>query len=454
MEAEQPLITRESGENPNIPVRPDNLAYIIYTSGSTGQPNGVCIEHRATANLLHWAREIFSKQELAVVVAGSSVSFDLSAFEIFAPLAWGGTVLLVQDSKELANLPPDAEPTLINTVPATMELMPLERLPASICVVNLAGEPLSPSLVRRVYEKTGARKVFDLYGPTECTTYATFALRRRNSNAIIGRPIANTQAYVLDDRLCPAPVGVPGELYVGGAGLARGYWQRPDLTSRKFILNPFSQVPNARLYRTGDRVRYQSDGNLEFLGRIDNQVKILGFRIEPGEIEAALTEHKAVRAAAVVDHDEQGQQRRLIAYVVFDGVSLNVEDLSRFLERKLPRYMLPFQYKILDALPLTPNGKVNRRALPPPELIKPAAAMDHSISYPHLERQLSDIWEKVLAVTPIGNTDNFFELGGNSIDAIRVVNRIEMIFGKRLELAQIFNSPTIGQLARRLNEMA
>ena len=218
-------------------------------------------------------------------------------------------MLLVQDSKETANLPPDAEPTLINTVPSAMELLQLERLPASIRVVNLAAEPLSPSLVRRVYEKTKAEKVFDLYGPTECTTYSTFALRAPHSPAIIGRPIANTQAHVLDGRQRPVPVGMPGELYLGGAGLARGYWQRPDLTRQKFVPNPFSRDPEARLYRTGDRVRYRSDGNLEFLGRGDNQVKIRGFRIELGEVEAVLTEHPAVRAAVVVDRARIARSR-------------------------------------------------------------------------------------------------------------------------------------------------
>jgi acyl carrier protein len=245
---------------------------------------------------------------------------------------------------------------------------------------------------------------------------------------------------------------VPGELYLGGAGLARGYWQRPDLTRQKFVPNPFSRDPQARLYRTGDRVRYRSDGNLEFLGRSDNQVKILGFRIELGEVEAALTQHPSVRAAVVVDREYERGERRLIAYVVFDGDSSSVEDLRRFLERKLPRYMLPLQYHVLEALPLTPNGKVNRRALPPPEWPKPSAAVGQSFSHPHLERQLRGIWEKVLAVASIKNTDSFFELGGDSIDAIRVLNRIETTFGKRLHLAQIFHSPTIGQLARILNE--
>jgi amino acid adenylation domain-containing protein len=453
VDAERILITRESDENPPSRVRPDGPAYVIYTSGSTGRPNGVCIEHGATVNLLHWARDVFGPEQLALVVAGSSVCFDLSVFEIFAPLAWGGAVLLVEDPKVLADLPPDAEPTLINTVPAAMELLELERLPKSIRVINLAGEPLSPSLVQRVYEKTKAEKVFDLYGPTECTTYSTFALRTPHSPAIIGRPIANTQVYVLDGKQRPVPVGMPGELYLGGAGLARGYWQRPDLTQEKFIPNPFSQVPEARLYRTGDQVRFRSDGNLEFLGRRDNQVKILGIRIEPGEVEAALTEHSAVRAAVVVDREYEHGEKRLIAYVVFRGDPSSVDDLRRFLQRKLPRYMLPLEYEVLEALPLTSNGKVDRRALPPPEEPRPAAEVDHSFTHPDLERQLSDIWEKVLAVAPIAKTDNFFELGGDSIDAIRVLNRIETIFGKRVGIRQIFDSPTIGQLARLLDEL-
>ncbi|HYF38928.1 MAG TPA: condensation domain-containing protein, partial [Gemmatimonadales bacterium] len=364
------------------------------------------------------------------------------------PLAWGGAVLLVQDFKELANLPPDAEPTLINSVPSAMELLQLERLPASIRVVNLAGEPLSPSLVRRVYEKTRAEKVFDLYGPTECTTYSTFALREAHSPAIIGRPIANTRAYVLDARRRPVAIGMPGELYLGGAGLARGYWQRPGLTRQKFIPDPFSQVPEARLYRTGDRVRYRSDGNLEFLGRIDDQVKVRGYRIELGEVEAVLAEHPAVRETVVVVREGVAGDKRLVAYLVAAREPvLSVSELRSYLKGKLPDYMVPSAFVTLDALPLTPNGKVDRRALPAPEQARPELEGAFVRPRTAVEEVLAGIWSKVLGVEQVGVHDNFFDLGGHSLRATQVMSRICDAFRVELPLRTFFETPTVAGLA-------
>jgi amino acid adenylation domain-containing protein len=311
------------GEGPELDggAGPDNLAYVIYTSGSTGRPKGVAIEHRSAVDLLRWAAEVFPAEDLAGVFAATSVCFDLSVFEIFLPLARGGALILGDNALALAGLPAAERVTLINTVPSAMEeLLRLEAVPRSVRTVNLAGEPLVPALVDRIYERTAAGRVFDLYGPSEDTTYSTFALRRPGGPATIGRPVAGTRAVLLDPWGNPVPAGVPGEVWLGGAGLARGYLHRPDLTAERFLPDPFAG-PGERLYRTGDLARRHADGSLELLGRIDHQVKLRGFRIELGEIEAALLAHPAVREAAVLaldaaDAADTGVDRRLAAYVV------------------------------------------------------------------------------------------------------------------------------------------
>ena len=291
--------------------RAGNLAYVIYTSGSTGTPKGVAIEHRNTVAFLDWARTVFGPQQLAGVLASTSICFDLSVFELFVPLSWGGKIILAQNVLQLPALPASKDVTLINTVPSAMaELLRVGGVPASVRTVNLAGEPLQTPLVKQIYEQGKIEQVFDLYGPSEDTTYSTFALRSRSGPATIGRPIANTQIYILDAHLQPVPLGVPGEVYIGGAGLARGYLKRPDLTAEKFIPNPFSPEPGARLYETGDLARYRPDGNIEFLGRFDNQVKIRGFRIELGEIEAALVPAPNIqwtRLVVICREDSRGE---------------------------------------------------------------------------------------------------------------------------------------------------
>ena len=276
-------------DNPVSITGPDDLAYVLYTSGSTGLPKGVAIEHHSPVALVSWALGQLSTEELSGVVFATSICFDLSVYELFVTLCGGGRVLLVENALAIAQLPSELAPTLINTVPSAMaELLRQGAVPRTVLRVNLAGEPLSGALVDAIYDQTGVRKVYDLYGPSEDTTYSTCALRERGGAVTIGRPIANTQVYVVDRAGNPVPVGVPGELYIGGAGLARGYLGRAELTAEKFVANPFVQEPGARLYRTGDLVRYLPDGNLEFIGRIDHQVKIRGFRIELGEIESVL----------------------------------------------------------------------------------------------------------------------------------------------------------------------
>lgn len=319
LDEEMERLAEESAARPKRLCHPESLAYVIYTSGSTGLPKGVAIEHRSTVALLRWAQHVYGVEDLAGVLASTSINFDLSVFELFLPLTVGGLVVIAEDALHLAHGRWGVELSLINTVPsAVAELLRLECIPASVRVVNLAGEPLSQTLVQQLYAQRGMARVYDLYGPTEDTTYSTFALRRATEAATIGRPIANTQVYLLDALLQPVPIGVPGELYIGGAGLARGYLNRPDLTAERFIANPYGEA-GTRLYKTGDVARYQADGNLQYLGRGDQQVKVRGYRIELGEIEAAINQSPAVRESVVVVREDAPGDKRLVAYVAADG---------------------------------------------------------------------------------------------------------------------------------------
>ncbi|HZC02619.1 MAG TPA: amino acid adenylation domain-containing protein, partial [Gammaproteobacteria bacterium] len=350
LDREWERISQAPEGNPRSPLSPENLAYVIYTSGSTGIPKGVAIEHHSPVALLEWSRKIFTPDEFAGVLASTSICFDLSVFELFVPLSWGGRVILAENALQLPTLPMGQEVTLVNTVPSAMaELVRSEGVPISVRVVNLAGEPLQNTLVQQIYQQESIQRVFNLYGPSEDTTYSTFALVSKGSSKApsIGRPLANTQVYLLDRHLHPVPIGVPGELYIGGAGLARGYLHRPELTPEKFIPHPFSALPGERLYRTGDVARYLPDGNLEFLGRLDHQVKVRGFRIELGEIEACLGGHPGVREVVVLAREDVPGQKRLVAYVVPNAeaevldheavdAGLKTQDLRSYLQQKLP----------------------------------------------------------------------------------------------------------------------
>src|SRR2546427_15370 len=310
-------VAHQIDTNPDNRTTSKNLAYVIYTSGSAGKPKGVAIEHFSAATFLLWAHSVFTKEELTGVLASTSICFDLSVFELFAPLTCGGKIILAENALALPGLSAASEVTLINTVPSAMaELVRLNGIPPSVRTVNLAGEALSTSLVQQIYETTSAKRVYDLYGPSEDTTYSTYALRTPHGPKTIGRPISNARVYVLDGHMNPVPIGIPGQLYIGGDGLARGYFNRPDLTAEKFIPDPFSGSPGARLYNTGDLARYLPDGNIEFIGRVDNQVKLRGFRIELGEIESVLVQHPEVQAAAAIVREDTPGAKRLVAYIV------------------------------------------------------------------------------------------------------------------------------------------
>jgi microcystin synthetase protein McyA len=454
LDADWENIAQHKQENPTNQTTANHLAYIIYTSGSTGIPKGVAIEHRSTVTLLHWAKEVFAPEALTGVLASTSVCFDLSVFELFVPLSWGGKTIIAENVLHLPNLPAVKDVTLINTVPSAIaELLKINGVPASVHTVNLAGEPLRSALVAQIYGLGTIKRVFDLYGPSEDTTYSTFALRSANGPETIGRPIANTQIYLLNSYLQPVPVGVPGELHIGGAGLARGYLNRPELTAQKFIRDPFSAEPQARLYKTGDLARYLEDGNIEYLGRIDHQVKIRGFRIELGEIEAVLNQHAAVRETALLAREDIPGDKRLVAYIVSgSGQTPSINELRGFLKTRLPDYMIPSAFVFVDALPLTPNGKLDRRALPAPDTSRIELEEVYVAPLTPVEEQLAAIWSDVLGLEQIGIRDNFFDLGGHSLLALRLMAQIQTQFGQNLPLATLFKNATIERLARVLTQ--
>jgi amino acid adenylation domain-containing protein len=455
LDAEQAVIGSYEVSNPAVVSDSQNLAYLIYTSGSTGTPKGVAIEHHSTTTLIHWAQQTFTTSALGGVLASTSLCFDLSIFELFVPLSSGGQVIVADNALALTELAARDRVTLINTVPSAMaELVRLEALPQSVAVVNLAGEALSRLLVESVYEELPHCAVYNLYGPSEDTTYST-ALRVPQGETkapLIGRPLANTQGYVLDQAMQLVPAGVAGELYLSGAGLARGYLGRADLSAERFVPNPWSTVRGERMYRTGDLVRWTASGELEYLGRLDQQVKVRGYRIELGEIEARLLEQEAVEAAVVVVREDEGD-KRLVAYVVAAGDAvLNTAELRTHLGSKLPEYMIPAAFVMLDELPLTANGKVNRRALPTPDAAFVQPGTIFVAARTPVEEVLVGIWAEVLKLAQVGIHDNFFDLGGHSLLATRLISRVRHAFQIEIPLRSLFESPTVAQFAERVED--
>jgi acyl-coenzyme A synthetase/AMP-(fatty) acid ligase/acyl carrier protein len=436
-------------------VGPENLAYVLYTSGSTGRPKGVALEHQSAATFVQWAQTVFSPAELAGVLFATSVCFDLSIFEIFVPLSVGGKVIVVENALHMPTAEAQDEVTLINTVPSAMaELVRSQAVPETVKTVNLAGEALSETLVNEIYSSTGVEKVYNLYGPTEDTTYSSYTLTRPHQRVTIGKPLPNTQAYVLDAYRNPQPVGVPGELYLAGAGLARGYYGRPDLTAERFLANPFTREKGGRMYRTGDLCRWLGDGNLEYLGRLDHQVKIRGFRIELGEIESVLAQHASVRQCLVMAREDEPGDKRLVAYVVLEaGQSLAPPELRTHLKQSLPDYMIPSAVVELQALPLTSNGKVDRKALPAPEPSLRGEGSEFVTPRTATESALAVIWSEVLRVNTIGIHEDFFALGGHSLLATQVISRVQTRLGRAVPLRALFEYPTIAGLAKALEQV-
>ncbi len=448
-----PAVAHEPTDELDVAVTSQNLAYVLFTSGSTGRPKGVAIEHRSASIFVQWAQTVFTREELSGTLLGTSICFDLSIFEMFVPLSVGGAVIIAQNALALRDLPAANEVRLINTVPSAIaELLHLQAIPNSVLTVNLAGEALPETLAREIYEQTSIRRLYNLYGPTEDTTYSTYAVVPRTGEVTIGRPLANTQAYILDGRRQPVPIGVPGELYLAGDGLARGYYGRDDLTAERFVANPFSAQATARMYRTGDRCRYRSDGTIEYLGRIDNQVKLRGFRIELGEIESLLAQHPSIQQAVVVVREDVPGDKRLIGYVVpKPGQQLSATEARDYLRQGLPDYMVPAAIVELADLPLNPNGKVDRKALPKPDL--PEAAPGTVVAPRDVvEEELLSIWKSALQNPAMGVTDNFFDLGGHSLMAAQLVSAMEEAFGRKIRLAALFRGATVEEMARVLRE--
>jgi amino acid adenylation domain-containing protein len=450
-------VAREAGENLSdgervTPLLPGHPAYVIYTSGSTGTPKGVVIEHRSATAFIQWAGSVFTAEAWSGVLASTSISFDLSVFELFATLSHGGTVLLANSAMELPQLQWRDRVRLINTVPsAARSLLDSASLPASVQTINLAGEALPNALVQDLYRCAHIQRVFNLYGPSEDTTYSTFGLcpRGAQSEPSIGSAIWNTRAYVLDHYLQVLPVGVIGELYLSGTGLARGYLKRPGFTAERFIANPFEA--GGRMYRTGDLVRWRANGQLDFLGRADHQVKIRGFRIEPGEIEAVLTARAEIKQAVVLASERPGFGKQLVAYVVpASPGSLDAAVFQKSLAEQLPRHMLPSAIVALPLLPLTPNGKLDRRALPAPEWLSKSDALPRTPE----EEILCQLFCEVLARERAGIHDSFFDLGGHSLMAMQLLSRIRAVLGFDLPARTLFDSPTVAQLAEQFSRLA
>ena len=442
---------------------PDNLAYVIYTSGSTGRPKGVAIEHRSAVVLADWARDQFSDEELSGVLVSTSVCFDVSVFEIFAPLAWGGRLILADNALALPTLPAAGEVRLATMVPsAANELARSGGFPPSVRTIGLGGEPVPSALAVRLYALGTVRRVLNMYGPSEDTTYSTVGLVPGGGETpSIGRPVRGARAFVVDRHGAPVPPRVAGELWLAGAGLARGYLNRPALTAERFTPDPFSGAagggPGSRVYRTGDLVRLRPDGELEFLGRLDHQVKLRGLRIELGEIEAVLEAHPGIRegAARVWDpaREDAPGSSLLVAYLAPSGdAAPEPEELRAWIGAKLPDFMIPSLFVPLDALPRTPNGKVDRGALPTPD--RTAAAGAYAAPSNPVEEQLTAIWAEVLEIERVGIHDEFFALGGHSLLATRILARIRQAFGIELTLREVFRRPTVARLAELITAAA
>jgi amino acid adenylation domain-containing protein len=452
-------IAQSQATAPQVQINPDNIAYVIYTSGSTGKPKGVEVLHRGVVNFLTSMQREPGITAADRLLSVTTLSFDIAVLEIFLPLVVGARVVLLSredgmDGQKLAATIDAAGITLMQATPSTWRLL-LEAEWAGNNQLKIlsGGEAISRDLAERLLAKSAA--VWNMYGPTETTIWSTvYQITGAEPQISIGRPIANTETYILDAQLQPVPIGIPGELYIGGAGLARGYWQQPTLTTAKFIPHPFSRDPAARIYQTGDLARYLPDGKIECLGRADFQVKLRGFRIELGEIESLLCQHPTIAQATVIIREDLPGDRRLIAYMVADshaGAAPVPSELRQFLQQKVPDYFLPAAMVVLPALPLTPNGKIDRKSLPAPDSASLQLQTSFVVPTTPTEIALAQIWIQVLRIDRIGTNDDFFELGGHSLLATQVISRARQTFAIDVSLQSLFEQPTIAGLASRID---
>ena len=459
LDGEREEIGRLSGHLAESRSGPDGLAYVIYTSGSTGRPKGVQIPHRAVVNFLVSMARRPGLEASDVMVSVTTLSFDIFGLELYLPLIRGARVVLAEretaiDGAALLRLLERSGATVLQATPATWRLLLAAGWKRPPIRMLCGGEALPRELAEQLLAR--GPSLWNLYGPTETTIWSAVHEVRRNAGGpavvSIGTPIANTGLYLLDAALRPVPVGIAGELLIGGDGLARGYRERPDLTAERFVPDPVSGEPGARLYRTGDLARLRPGGEIEFLGRLDHQVKIRGFRVELGEVEAALASHPAVLQAVAVARPEPGGGHRLVAYAVFSGEAPDVGGLRKFLAGRLPDPFIPSVFVALDRLPLTPNGKVDRKALPAPGTgtAEPPARGEPAAPRSALERAIAEVWRDVLGVEKVGLQDNFFELGGHSLLAAEVHARLRESLGRELSMVDLFRYPTVAALARFL----
>ena len=450
-------------------VEPDDLAYLLYTSGSTGQPKGVMIRHCNAVNLARWAREAFSDEDRSRILFSTSLSWDLSIFEIFASLAWGGTLVVVNNALTLAEVGPELEVTLVNTSPSVMSRLIHHRpLPDSVRVVTLAGEILHRELVDRLYQRSESLRVWNLYGPTETTTFSTGGLidRSETSSPAIGQPLLNTSLHLLDEQMQPVEAGQVGEIWIGGEGVAAGYLHRPKLTAEVFVPDPFEEEPKGNLYRTGDQARARADGSVVVLGRLDHQVKLRGRRIELGEIDAQFLQHPAVDEAVTVVRQIGTSEPRLVAYLVAgQGCEIDEEQVRAAVAQSLPPHMVPSLIEVLDQLPLSPNGKIDRAALPAPgaesaseENYATGSAETDSVATDsaalgETEQEIAHIFGELLGITaPLSTQADFFDCGGDSLGALQLVDLIAERLQVEIPLSTMFEESQVGQIAAFIDE--
>jgi amino acid adenylation domain-containing protein len=451
-------IASEDSSNLDLAYNSNRLAYIIFTSGSTGQPKGVMIEHRSLSNLLYEMRKQLRLSGCEHFICATNPTFDASVWELLTPLVSGCKLEVlsqatISDPVRLAKRLETPNATHFQTTPSRWKMLVQSGWQGDSNLTALSGgESLSFQLLSDLNER--CKSAWNLYGPTEATCQSTLiALTPGITNNTIGRPISNTQVYVLDSHRELLPIGVPGELYIGGDGLARGYLNRPDLTAERFVPNPFSKDSDSKLYRTGDLCRWRDDGTLEYLGRIDHQVKLRGFRIELGEIESVLSQHPSIAQCVVILREDCPGDKRLVAYYTQCGEQHpSVLELREFLGSKLPEYMVPAAFVRLDALPLTPSGKIDRRGLPVPDIKDVGVQDQYTPPRNELEEQLAQIWSEVLGIERVGIHDNFFALGGHSLMAVRLFSEINNRLGHELPLSILFQQGTISQIAQMINE--
>jgi amino acid adenylation domain-containing protein len=471
LDADAETVARESGENLEGEVSPLSLAYVIYTSGSTGRPKGVMVTHANVARLFGATEHWFGFGAHDVWTLFHSYAFDFSVWELWGALLYGGRLVVVpyfvsRSPVEFLKLIREERVTVLNQTPSAFrqlmradEAAP-EAAPLSLRLVVFGGEALELQSLRPWFERhdEARPRLVNMYGITETTVHVTYrpisaADANGGAGSMIGVPIPDLDLYVFDGEMQPSPVGVPGELYVGGAGLARGYLERAGLTAERFVPHPAGSMPGARLYKTGDVARLLDSGDIEYIGRSDSQVKIRGFRIELGEIEVALSRHPAVAEGVVVAREDRPGERRLVAYVVgARGATPRADELQSFLRGRLPEHMIPASFVVLDSLLLTPSGKLDRRALPAPGQARPDTARGYVPPQTKLEALLAEMWQEILGLDRVGVEDNFFELGGDSIKGAIFINRLQDRLAEIVHVITIFNDPTIRQLAAYLNE--